>query len=344
MKWRELAERRLKLLTSLNAIYDTTYQAQNANRWTKKFDFITLQKYRKYAPAIHYEALPNEIVMDIDTPDADNFIECVNYLSDLDIPFTGGYSGSKGFHVHTLITPKNVSMRDFLECVDVSTFTRILNSLIIKDMAEQNIYGCNQNDRITDILMESEKREKDVTSDIDPAQSRHRKIRSFFSIHPKTGLIKMPFWELPVERVYTVDTSRLIEVRETYPTWELSKLWYRIVKKKWREISDKERDWKSFEPVDSPKSSCKWVKEVLDNPQDYGDGRRRLLLYVLPQYLINVKGMDYEDAVEELRKWIDGTKRGDDNNLLSLAKSQLRSCQRTKVFPSRKEFEAIQVR
>jgi|ECHnycMinimDraft_1075156.scaffolds.fasta_scaffold11675_1 hypothetical protein len=48
-----------------------------------------------------------------------------------------------------------------------------------------------------------------------------------------------------------------------------------------------------------PRADFSWVERVLD--QGLEDGRKRFILYVGSRYLVNVKGLEEDDALEALR-------------------------------------------
>ncbi len=55
----------------------------------------------------------------------------------------------------------------------------------------------------------------------------------------------------------------------------------------------------------------KWVEELIEN--GVPDGRSRLILYIISRYLINVKGLDPEDALVIVEEFIENSCRNHGN-------------------------------
>ncbi len=48
-----------------------------------------------------------------------------------------------------------------------------------------------------------------------------------------------------------------------------------------------------------------WIETLIE--EGVPDGRSRLILYVVSRYLVNIKGLEPEDAILEVRKFIDNS-------------------------------------
>jgi len=193
-----LYQKRYELFQQLYELWPyIRFQAQNKARFTPYFSFLELKEHF-YAPAIHYSILPNEIVIEIDSIDDDNFVNAIDFLKLLDIPFIFGFSGNKSWHIHLLAKSPKASVQQFIEHPNCQHFCFVLFQCLIKMMRNKGIVG------------------------IDEQPMKHRRIRSFYSQHVATGWFKLPIAITPYR---------------PYPIWEVPSFWYYLAKQEIEKLS-----------------------------------------------------------------------------------------------------------
>ena len=251
------------------------------------------------APSVTYEILPNELVIDLESTDNGLVQRIITVLEGFGCrPFVT-FSGRRGYHLHVLLGPSDPAMLvEFIHHPDTRKFTLSLFELIV-DMLKQMGYDASAID--TGILEQGVSRGEKVHT-----------IRAPWSVHPKVSSLAKIIWNEPVE-----------DVEPRYPIWYVPKgLAQKVlenikVKEKYKEMledeSFEERPKLPLSPSTSHGGSLIWwIEAIIGHPEMVKDGRRRLLLYVLIPYLVNVRELPPEVAVEVCRDWLSRTPRGMD--------------------------------
>lgn len=211
MKAIEYYQKRYHFLEKLYLIYpEIQFQAQNKSGWTTYFDMEKYDDYRYY-PTIHYRLLPNEIVIELfevhDDPSLDktplletvieenkdfgNFTKTIEVLDKLEIPCIFGFSGNNSFHVHIYLAPSQGSLEDFVHLPECQLFTTAVYEVLVKMLINENVLGIGRQ------------------------VMKHRRIRSFYSQHIKTGNFKIPstdeieFWRVP--RIFYLTAKKYMQ-------------------------------------------------------------------------------------------------------------------------------------
>ncbi len=294
-EYMNLIEKRREILNELYLVYpEMLIQAESING--KRTELFGVDPFdpRFFAPAIHYRVLPNEIVFDIDISDKCILEKIVRELIRFGVNPIYGESGNKGYHIHVLVTVKGYSPVEVAEIVSRNPEYREIMIVLFEKI--QKLSGI-ENDAVDDCVM-----------------NHTHTIRSFYSLNVK-GLK----WKIPNSN------------NKSYPVLVLTKSLCKIIKSE-IEVMDMERKIEkeimseTYQYFKDKYSKVKWIEDVLNNPEKINDGRRRLILAVLPQYLIFRRKLSGEQAMEILLNWVSRTPRGDDNYLRHLIKSQIRQC------------------
>jgi len=300
-KYIDIIRKRIELLNQLYLIYPyIELQAECLDgRRTKLFGFDTMDP-RMWAPAVHYRILPNELVFEFDGGGKEDVKKAVSALIFLGAKPLVGNSGRRGYHIHVLFGPPNGDVSSFIEVPEVVNFRNTLFDILIDIMKTYDV---------------------DV-SQIDENMKNIHTIRSFYSINPKGRKWKTPVfgdgyevWRLPRNLYARV----LEEMKSKVDADELIAL-----------HSDERRKRKGSNRI-------AWIEKVLAHPEKVHDGRRRLLMYAIIPYLLNVKKLPSQKVAEVCNDWVAKTPRGDDNGLKYLIKSEIKSYSRSGVFPMRYE-------
>jgi len=212
----ELYRKRYQFLEKLYLIYpEIQFQAQNKSRWTTYFGMEKYDEYYYY-PTIHYRLLPNEIVIELfevvpqplpvettpvtertleENKDFNNFNMTVEYLEEREIPFIFGFSGNSSFHIHIYIAPSKGSLDEFVHHHDCILFTTALYQFLVEQLVSEGVLGIGRQ------------------------VMKHRRIRSFYSQHVKTGNFKIPsteeieFWK-PSRGIYIVVKQMMDRIKQ----------------------------------------------------------------------------------------------------------------------------------
>lgn len=151
--------------------------------WTdyKKSDFR--RDIILYAPHLRREILPYEFVMDIDADTPERMIRRAKYiqlaLDTLEIPYTLGFSGNRGFHFHVCISPETTIPQDL--AAELPQDIKTLKDIVFRMICENAGINC-----------------VDVGSS--GIHSRHA-IQEFYSLNYKTKCFKVPTIDIEVVKI-----------------------------------------------------------------------------------------------------------------------------------------------
>lgn len=307
-KYKDILEKRFRILNVLYLIYpEIEFQAESLRGWRTKLFGFSESFLLTMAPIIHYRILPNEIVIELDRKDKDMAMKVTKALLNLGAKPFVGFSGNRGYHIHIIIGPPNKDLDDFVHHPEVKEFTQTFYLILIELLKD---YDVDIEAIDTGVMM----------------ASAHT-IRSFYSINPEGKK-----WKTPV-------------FGENYEVWYLPRELYKRVldemkiRRELKEILEKINQMEIRESRKrKPRSSrIAWIEKVLANPDKITDGRRRLIMYALVPYLLNIKGLDPKKVSEICTEWVMKTPEGMDSGLKSLIKSEIKSYTQSKVLPMAKE-------
>ncbi len=307
-KYKNILARRLNLLNTLYLIYpEIEFQAESLEGWRTKLFGFNEDFLIAMAPIIHYRILPNELVIEIDKKDELMAKKVVKALLNLGAKPFVGFSGNRGYHIHLIIGPPNKEdLDEFVHHPEVKEFTQTFY-LVLLDILE--VYGIDLGSVDTGVMM----------------ASAHT-IRSFYSINPVGKK-----WKVPV-------------FGKNYEVWYLPRELYKRVleemkvRREMKQLLEEVREMEYLDRKSKPKTKrIVWIEKILTNPDKIIDGRRRLIMYAIVPYLLNVKGLDPKKAMEVCIDWVTKTPDGLDSGIRSLIKSEVKSYSQCGVLPMAKD-------
>ena len=317
----------------------TTFQFESVSGKRTKFvedlnlQWIFYDDLVRIAPAIHYRILPNEIVIDLDFKTTDEKIKekvlmyIISELNILGIKPLVAHSGGKGYHIHFLIGPPNGELHDFIELgySQLKPFTNTVAEWLI-DKISGSVWNLEKYCELRSLFYDS--CDKQVLKDI-------HTIRMLYSFNIKDGRI--------VGYKYIVNFSN-VECSNQYYVWYLPrKLYQRFLDRMIFEKNIESDRIKLFENFNTEKrvknvNKIRWIEKILENPEKIHDGRRRLIMYVLVPYLLNLRKIQSEKVKEILEDWVNKTPYGMSSDIKSLIKSELNSYLRhPEILPMARE-------
>jgi len=306
-KNKEILSKRFELLNQLYLIYpEIELQAESLKGWRSQL-FGFHSDLIEISPIIHYRILPNEIVFEVDKKDKNEVKKIIKALLHLNAKPFVGFSGNRGYHVHIIISPPNGDVEGFVNCPEAKSFTQTFFDILLNLLKDYRV-----NIEVIDVGV---------------MRSQAHTIRSFYSINPKGKK-----WKTPV-------------FGKKYEIWQLTKTLYSRVLEEMRERKEMEKLEEKLKFMDYTKKGnwrtrkirkIWWIEKILANPNKVTDGRRRLMMYVIIPYLLNVKKLPSEKVKEICEEWVRKTNR-DDNGLKYLIKSEIKSYQNSGILPMAKE-------
>lgn len=307
-KYKDILAKRREILNTLYLIYpEIEFQAESLKGWRTKLFGYCEDFLINTAPIIHYRILPNEVVIEIDRNDKSLTKRVVKALLNIGAKPFVGFSGNRGYHIHVIIGPPNRDLDGFVHHPEVKKFTQTFYQVLIELLKS---YDVDLEAIDTGVMM----------------VSAHT-IRSFYSVNPKGKK-----WKVPV-------------FGENYEVWYLPKPLFKRVLDEMRDRGEMESIMEELSSLEDKKPKQKrgkriaWIEKILANPDKVVDGRRRLIMYVLVPYLLNIKGLSPEKVAEVCTEWVMKTPKGIDSAVRSLIKSEINSYVQKTVLPmARKKF------
>ena len=305
----------------------TKFSNEITLRWLYIDDLV------KIAPAVHYRILPNEIVLDLDfkTNRESEKIKVLKYivseLNVLGIKPLVAHSGGKGFHIHFLLGPGKDEHFDAFMSLGYSQlkpFTNVIAEWIMERITS-NLWNLEETCDIK--LLIDDVCDRQVLKDV-------HTIRMLYSFNIKDGNV------VGYKHVVKIQG---VECSDNYFIWKVpKKIYQRAVEVMKQEKMIEEIKIKVLEDFITGKKTktnrIRWIEQVLQKPEKIYDGRRRLIMYVLVPYLLNVRKIPSEKVKEILEDWVNRTPYGMSSDIRSLIKSEINSYEiRSEILPMAKE-------
>ncbi len=153
-----------------------------------------------FAPVLRREILPFELVIDVDIENEEKLIKRTTWikaaLDTLEIDYTLGFSGRRGFHFHVIVDPKAELPEELPPNFSGKAFKEALLNII------GNIAGFEGIDFSSTGI-----------------HSRHA-IREFFSINEKTLTFKVPVEEIKIKKAEFLSPLNGFDDWEGYRIWK----------------------------------------------------------------------------------------------------------------------------
>jgi len=277
-------------------------------KWKPSTELDFLYAY----PSIHRTVLRNELLFefDEDVSKAKIVLDCLKGYGAYPLV---GFSGGRGFHIHVWIKRGDYINR-YSDLIAEYGFTvKNLTATIVKAIG------------------------KIIKIDVDPVVSSRHMIREFYSIHP-SGYFKVPVEKLKPLKIRAGMKFEPVEIEYPYwnPPYDLLDLVFELM------VEEREEQKKKAEEMKKKKRKAKngriaWIEKILQNPAKVSEGRRRILMYAIIPYLLNVLKKPPNEVEEICLSWVERTPRGDDNGLRYLIKSEIKSYSQSGVLPMSKE-------
>jgi hypothetical protein len=283
---------RAKLIQQADAESDYTLEIcgswvengeERFTKWKPSSELIFLNNY----PSLHRSVLKNEIIFEFDegVSKAKLIVECLRgYGAEPLI----GFSGGRGFHVHVWVQ-RGDYISKYSDIIAKYGFTvKDLTATIVKAVA-----------RI-------------IRVDAGVVTSTRHMIREFYSIHP-SGYFKVPVDELKPLKIKAGTKFEPVEIEYTRwrPPYDLLDLVFEMMVEEAERKKQREGK-RNRKPVEIEKIA--WIENILNNPRKVTEGRRRIIMYALVPYLLNVRKLSPSEVEQICLEWVEKTPRGDDNN------------------------------
>jgi hypothetical protein len=261
---------------------------------------------------LHREVLSNELIFDID---ADNWnsarqlaLNLEEVLNKLQIPFNRWSSG-RYLHYHVFLEDKEITTtpnKEFLELVK-NHFETILKrkSYTANDVLqlEREVFKT-----IGLIVLERINPIENAHIDLLKFQSEKSLIRAEGSLNFKTRAYKTYLETLPEEQPlirasWQVKFPEEIKVWKPKPEfyWKLFFLAYQKYVKPKYEIRTEPKPI-ATKREKGKENKVEWIEKLLEKP--FPDGRKRLINLVFAPYLVNIKKLDVEEAINDINDWL----------------------------------------
>jgi hypothetical protein len=260
---------------------------------------------------LHREILPHEWVFDIDANDWNSCYELAvkleEKLNEYKIPFNRWSSG-RLLHYHVFFDQNQFQKEEAQKLKEVSKelkavlkfhFFGVLKKteFTIEDVRQLEI----QIHRAIPLLFISEIPQSE-NAKIDSLKFKSNKvlIRLEGSINEKTGAYKSYLAELPKEQPL-IKVSWKVQFPTQVQTWKPNIEDYYTLFVLAYEKFVKSEEFKNIKVFKTKGNKIAWIEKVLNST--FTDGRKRLIDLVLLPYLINVRRVNPEEAVQIVLDW-----------------------------------------
>jgi len=260
--------------------------AQDLNgRWRSWRPLPEVPEYL-FAPGFFYHILPNEIFIDIDTDPNDRETlkkvvkELFVILDGLKIPFLAGWTGHRSVHIHIYFALPGKTPVETVLSPEVKEF--------------QQAFFVWLREKLPDDL------KKYIDTGVMTA-SRHV-ARAFFSLNLKSNTWKVPFEGYDEVKVWKVPKGLYRDILEG------------LERKRMREelldaLDEDEERALPRPPLFGGKGKYAWIEKVAS--AGLPDGRKRFIFHVYAPYLVSVKGLGEDEAVEIIMDFVGRCGPGD---------------------------------
>jgi len=275
--------------------------AQDLNgRWRSWRPLPEVPEYL-FAPGFFYHILPNEIFVDIDTDPNDRETlkkvvrELFVILDGFKIPFLAGWTGHRSVHIHIYFALPGKTAVETVQSPEAQEF--------------QHAFFEWLRQRLPDDL----RRYIDVGV---MTASRHV-ARAFYSLNLKSNTWKIPFEEYSEVKVWKVPKGIYQDILEEREMGEMKEMLLSVLDE------DDERT-----PLEPPlfgsrgRGKYAWIEKVAS--AGISNGRKRFIFHVYAPYLVSVKGLGEDEAVETIMDFVGRCGPGDSKIRESWVRSVVR--------------------
>jgi hypothetical protein len=302
-------EQYFKFLLSFN--YDFQVWQEGWQRWENisnlhhRFDELVKNIH------LHREILPHEWVFDIDANDWNSCYELASKLeeklNEYKIPFNRWSSG-RMLHYHVFFDQNSFQKEEVQKLKSVSKELKAVikfhffgalkrTKFTIEDVRQLEV----QIHRAIPLLFINEiPQSENAKIDILKFKSSKALIRFEGSINEKTGAYKSYFTELPKEQPL-IKASWKVQFPNQVQMWKPEVEEYYSLFVLAYEKFVKPEEFKNVKIFKTKGSKIRWIEKVLNST--FTDGRKRLIDLVILPYLINVKGINPEEASQITLDW-----------------------------------------